>query len=229
MSESRPVVQYLQSQLRANPFREAEGILRRRARHLGAKPKPTDHRGQTPSTERREAAQELIRKVREQFWSLPLDDLRRQLAAVDLKEFPDLKAAADRLLYVATYRPMFPQLAQHKRFNSTFFSVFKRIVVLPPREAGALKDDVLRSLAAHRDVRACQRMVQVIKSEFPQLYQLDPHWLDAILKLKRRAGPLVLTSPSSGEGGFSIPGWAIVVVVVVVIRILAILARNSSP
>lgn len=229
MSRNERVVQYLQKQLHANPVHEAERIIERRAVSLGLKQAATNADRKQPDAAQREAALQLIQRIREQFWSMPLETLRQQLSAVDLRNFPELKAAGDRLLHVATYRPLFAQLAQHKHFNPKFFGVVKQLVVLPPREAGALKDDVLRSLASHDALTDAKRMAKTMKAEFQQIYELDTEWFDSIIKLKKRASPVQGSQYAEGDGeGCAIPSWAIVIAVITILRLLARLSSFAD-
>jgi hypothetical protein len=219
---SQAAVQHLKQVLALNPLFEAETILERRHRFLGITVRRAVARvaDSEQSSEQRELARRMIDDVRNKFWGMPLETLRAHLDAVDFRPFPELKAAADRLRMVATFRPDFPRLAQHPKTHLSLFGFFKNAVVLPPREAGAYKERCLQNLAASDALKVCQNMVRMMRKEFPDLYQLESDWLSQIGKLKRAKGGDVYV-PSSGESfGFSVPGWLIWVIVVLVLRII---------
>jgi hypothetical protein len=130
-----------------------------------------------------------------------------------------LKAATDRLRLVATFRPEFPRLAQHRKTDLSLFRFFKTAVVLPPREAGPYKERCLQHLASSDTLKTCQKMVHMMRKEFPSLYQLESDFLGQVLKLKARRQSVEYAIASDGEG-WGIPAWLIGVVVLVVIRAL---------
>jgi len=66
-------------------------------------------------------------------------------------------------------------------------SALKRIIVVPPRYAGSFREQILRSLMASDNLVGYQKMVAMIRNDFPQIYDLEPDWLATIERRQKRS------------------------------------------
>ncbi len=172
-------LRYLAEVLEMNPVVKAEEMLqRRRAFHglAGAAevvvPRPAEVRQQ------REVTQGLIDQLRESFWSMKPGELKRAFAAIDASPFPDLQLAVDRLQTLARHRPALAKLSLHPHFNGELFSVLKRVLVLPSRAAEGARQKLLKELSAGKERKIFQAMIRLLKTELPELYELERAWFD---------------------------------------------------
>lgn len=226
----RETVAYLRRVLRMNPLQDPGGILATRSSFLGlarAKRERAAPAGRDVH-EHRAAMEQELDLLRETFWQMDLRQLRSGLGRLDLAAMPDLRAARDRLLLVARLRREFPRLAAHEDCDRDLFDLFKQAIVLPPREAAAVRERGIVRLrkSGRRRARRYRQMVGAMRRDFPQLFALEEDWLSRILREKpRSAAPKRRGSrDSDGEG---VPWWIIWILVVLGLNVLRVVLRNA--
>ena len=224
-SQHKDPVQYLQRVLSLSPVESATKILNRRAYHLGIR-KPIKPVSEEDLQRKRGRAEEQINQIRKDFWTTNVTTLNQSIKAVNAKDFPELQTALDRLKMVSTFRSDFETLGTHPAKVDNLLLALKRLVIVPPKQAGALKESYLKKVADGKALKDIQKMVAVIRKEFPNLYRMEADFLDSVAKVKGR-----YVSPESASSGpmidFEIPAWIIYVGVFLIIRILTALAMRG--
>ena len=223
-SESRRV-RYLTRVLKLNPVFQAGEIVELRNKYLGLKSLTSTNQSDGDNEEfeeRRAAAARIIERVREHFWQLPLDRLRGKLAGLKLNAFPDLKHAATRLTVLAANRDTLPSLVQHKDFDSSLFTALKTVLISSPREAVSVKEKFQKRLPDKQPRNQAVRMVRLLKSNVPEVYELEQDWLDSIIRYRPPKAAKSKGAKSAGgqnwtDFEFSFEGWGWVAWVVVVL------------
>jgi hypothetical protein len=219
---------YVVGLLQMNPVEQAEAILRERNCFLGIETTPVaEPLDEVNASGRRSSLQELITALRQSFWTTPLPQLQHTLDSLDAREFPDMEVAVRRLRHLASVRQQFRQLTDHKRTCQPLLNAFMDVVVLPPREAGAAKERALQALVATRYIKPAKRMVRMLQSEFPQLVELEPDWLNQVSKLRKGDRAVHITNAGSGLN-LPLPGWVIWIILIIIVRIVAALARMGE-
>lgn len=228
-SESRQL-RYLILALKMNPLLQTEDIVKLRSRYLGLKSRqtiPADVDGANLE-ERRAASVRTIERVREHFWQMKLDSLRKELAELNLDSFPDLKHAATRLTIAAANRDALPRLSQHKNFDSKLFLALKTVLVSSPRDVGSVKEKFRKRLRDQQHRAQAARMVRLLKRNVPEIYGLEQDWLESIARYRP---PKTSQSGDAEEGyGFHVSGewnWVVWVIVLVGIRLIRLLLMHS--
>ena len=207
---SEKTTQYLLSVLRLNPLENADEIIQRREIAIGLQ-KPTRKAAPTPTQapqseiERRSSRERVksrINNLRSKFWVLNPNQLRSQLDAIPLKNYPELRGTVDRLKLMTVYKAAFEQIGHFKNKSTNFWNTFKRIVIATPQKAGQIKEEYIRSLGQQGDVKRVQATLKKIRSKFPEVYQLEAEWFDQIRKLKPRK-----LNDDETEISLETPGW----------------------
>ncbi|MBW3540607.1 MAG: FUSC family protein [Planctomycetes bacterium] len=222
----RDAGRYLARVLGMNPLREAEAIVERRNRFLGLAG-PGDGSGEGAEVmQRRDEARRAIESLRETFWSSELETLKQRLDGLELAVFPELQAAAERLRTVLAHRPAFPRLPAHPASDAELFDALKQLVVLPPREAAPLRERLLRMTASPRRRKRFQKMVKMIRREFPEIHALECDWFDEIAKAKQPK----LVDGRTRESRFSIdtegvPWWIYSLIIFAILMLIRTLGR----
>ena len=210
------VLDYLTAQIGLNPLEQAGRIIEDRAVFLGLKKREIVLPDEVLQ-QKRETCRQQINNVRHGFWTRNAQTIRQQLDAIDARRFPELKVALDRLKIISAFRSEFDRLAKHPQKNDNLFLALKRIMMLDPKDAGKLKELYLRKSADSPELKQIQKMVGLLKNQFPNIYEIEPAWLNSVANLKGR-----YSTPESQIEGFEIgiPSWLIVIIVLVVLRIL---------
>ncbi len=224
MSSGDSKANYLVRVLQMNPHVDAEAILTIRAKMFGLvdsskKPK-TDER----LDERRQMLRNQIDELRSQFWTLQVQTLRSRLDALSVHKFPDMRATVDRLKLISLYRDQFNQLSKHRDKNINLLNTFKRVIMMPPRDAGRIKEKYLRKIAHSSSLPDMKRMVRTLKKNFPDLYNVESDWFREIERIKARDS---ISYEGGGGGGIEIPGWLIIFAVYFVIKLVVFIASVS--
>ena len=150
-------------------------------------------------------------KYKTTFGTMPLDQLQRSLLEIDVKQMPELTPVVKRLRTAAACRGEFPKLAATKGMDMPLFNAFRKIVVLPPAEAGYIREQFIQSLADRARVRDVRRAIRIIGSQYSILYGLERDWFSTLEGLKK---PRVIGESGDG-GGFELPeiswfGWVLI-------------------
>jgi len=220
---------YLDRVLSLSPVTSAQTMVEMRWRFCGLNSKASE-----PAVlmmdigERRNRIRHQLEEIRSGFWLVNAPQLRQSLDSLKVDDLPELKAGVDRLKLLSLHREDFGSLATHKHREINLYNTFRRMVMLPPRKAGGLKERYLRSLAQAPNLKRVHQMVKMMRKEYPELFEIESDWFSQILKIKSR----YVDEKSSGGGGFDfdigIPSWMYVVTVILIVRILAAMLRFSS-
>ena len=196
-------VEYLKRVLSLDPRVSAERIIASRAEVLGLSESVVSLRhvrtGATAAN-----ARAMINTVRRDFWTLPIDDLRSRLNAIDLAPYPELAVVVDRLKQAAEMRADFPRLAQALGGNSRLLDNLKRSITLPPRDLAGMKEAIMRALFRGEHTNEYKAAAKIIRIQFPNIYAFEQQWVDDILSARR---PGVGRFPSFSIR-LPIPFWA---------------------
>lgn len=223
MSINEKKIEYLQRALSLNPLNNAGEIITQRAYLLGLR-KPEKFVSEEVKQRRRVRSREQIDELRKGFWTKPPAVLNKEVHGINVRDFPELQPAVNRIKLVSTFRVEFERLANHPDKHDNLFLALKRVIMVAPREAGKLKESYLRKVADGKDLKKIQKMVAVLKKEFPNIYNIERDWLLAVSKVKGRyVAPESQNAGSSFE--FEMPGWLIGILIFFGIRILLVVMR----
>jgi hypothetical protein len=215
---------YLARALQLNPLRQAEDLLRLRRRFHGLE--TADAPGEAGSEQlraRRETVTAQFEELREKFWTLTPAELEAAFQQISAARFPDLEQGVQRLRVLAEYRPGLALLAQHKHFDGELFSHMKRILVLPQRQAEAIREKALRELDTRAKIRKAKRMIALLRKRSPEIHRLEAAWFERLAKAKP-------TATSGGEIDYTYGGVgaAGVIIAIIVMRLLFTVLRHQG-
>jgi hypothetical protein len=220
-SSTKDVIPYLKSAMRLNPVWNSAELLELRRKQLDLRRLDTV---QLPNLQEVGAKRDVVRKqiaqVQSEFWGLPLDQLQRALGAIDVKSVPEFAPVVTRLRTAAACRGEFPRLAQLPGMDLPLFNAFKSAVVLPPAEAGRVRDRFVRSIQDKKRLKEVQKAAKLVQSKYPILFALERDWFATISKLKGTS-QIASREVDSGGGGFSFEmpwfGWWFLCIVIKVL------------
>lgn len=217
---------YLDKVLSLNPVVSAQRMVELRWRFRGLS--TTTSAGSTSTedqSDRRKKIRSKLELIRAEFWLLSDTELHQALSTLKVDDFPELKVGVDRLKLLSRHRNNMQQLANHNKREINLYNTFRRLVMLPPRKAGGVKEKYLRSLPYSPKLDRVQRMVKMMKQEYPGLYDVESDWFTQILKVKSR----VVEKQSHAGGGISfdigIPSWMYAVFIMLVFRVIFAILR----
>lgn len=215
--------QYLDRMLQLDPLPNASRMLDLRFRYAGLSTGQSKQEGQSANiAERRKLVSKRLDQIRTDFWTISPLDLRKRLEALNVSDLPELKASVDRLRLLTSYQDQFQQLAKHPQREINLYNTFRRIIMLPPRKAGTVKEKYLRQLPYSEARPKVREMVKMMRDKFPALYAIESDWFKQVGQIKSRRS-------DENEGisiGLEIPGWVIGLVIMIIIRILLIALRG---
>lgn len=217
---------YLQQVLSLNPTSDANLMSQMRLQYCGLKQTAPRRTADDPAStsKRREAINNQLESIRSQFWKLPGPRIRELLDAMHVRDFPELKAGVDRLKLLSMHRESIQQLSKHRKRETNLYNTFRRLVMLPPRQAGEIKERYLRAFA-HSSARSkVFLMIKMMQKEYPELYALEADWFRQITKIKKRAAAPATDHDYDGDVG--IPGWMIWVGLMILLRILLMMGKG---
>jgi hypothetical protein len=214
---------YLKHAFQLNPVWRAADVIDLRARAL-KKTRLDNNRSKEELANvgvLRQAAKAQIATLQREFWKLPLTDLKRQLESLDVRKLPELAPVVNRLRTAAACRGEFPRLMQESWMDAKLFEAFKTAVVLPPVDAGAVRERFLSRVTNKNQLKKLQAAVKKMATEFPVLYALEADWFQTIKGFKLQK----VESEFAGVGGsadfdWSGMGWPVWLLIFIVIRVL---------
>ena len=214
---------YLKYAFQLNPVWRAADVIDLRARAL--KKTRFDKSGSKAELadvgKLRQVAKTQIASVQREFWKLPLADLKRQLESLDVRKLPELAPVVNRLRTAAACRGEFPRLMQEGWMDAKLFEAFKTAVVLPPVDAGSVRERFLSRVTEKTHLKKIQNAVKKIEADFPVLFALERDWFQTLKGFKIRR----VESEYEGMGGsvdfdWSGMGWPLWLVIFIVIRVV---------
>lgn len=208
---------YLKQQLSLDPRAAATRIVVQRNEQLGLVPagQPVSNALPSQSLQAAAGARSVLASIRNQFWTLPLDTLKRQLAEVDLRPYPELSIVVDQLQQAAAVRDDFPRLAKRLDDDLGLFHCVKQSVTMPPRDVAGMKESVMRALLNGENEKTYKATAKIVKDEFPQIYALQREWFEDILKAKRLGRDTQARSDSFALGA---PVWVFALLFMLLLR-----------
>jgi hypothetical protein len=207
-------VTYIREQLQSDPYHDAELILARRESLLQLEPSADAANKRTSELTR--SVDETIKLVRSSFWQMSPQEISEKLATIDYRLFPETQVFADRLQRGAAAREEFSAITNELKGKRGLLDYIKLSIVATPLDLAGVKETVAREVMQLGSGRAHKRTVRLIKEKFPQIYQVDPAWLDSILKLHLPGGATVIGRAMQTKGVII----ALLVIVVLLIRYL---------
>ncbi len=210
-----PDVKYLRHVLQLNPCESSREILN--ARRIFRNPAEeariiaVDEESREARTRRRTRLENRIDDVRQRFWDCEPDQIQAGLAEFETDDFPELTLEIERLLAVAKLRSSFEQLKRHRECFPNFTRFFRRLVVESPGNAARL-----RAAPPTWGFRQGKRLASTIQSEFPDLFALEPDWINRMQQRRERRRLLI-----TEEMVNVVVGWVILLALAAVIAWLA--------
>lgn len=187
MSESAGAkLKYVYRCLQLNPAKQAERILDERAIALGLPTRvPVNGAAEIKKRQaRRQKLQQELDSIRTVFWTAPGAQVQANLQRLDVDDFPELKKGVERMLHLSEIREQVNGLMGLPHSNANLVLTIKRVMMLPPIEAGRVKDEYLLMLPFHESLASVKSMIRVLKNRFPQVFQMEQAWFEQILASK---------------------------------------------
>lgn len=221
--------EYLKGAFAFNPMWQSKEVLDLRRKTFGLSRVDGDDATEDVAARREKshAVRQHLRQLQNHFWTMPLDQLQRSLLNIDVQQMPELAPVVKRLRTAAACRGEFPKLASVRGMDMALFNAFRRIVVLPPAEAGYIREQFIQSLYNRARVKDVRRAIRVIKTDYSILYGLERDFFSTLENLKR---PRAVGQASQGGGGFELPeiGWFGWILIVIVIRVIVRLMMSAG-
>ncbi|MBL8889481.1 MAG: hypothetical protein JNL67_05850 [Planctomycetaceae bacterium] len=227
-----PALKYVYRCLQLNPAKQSQEILDQRAAGLGL-PTRLQEGGADAEKKRRTQRQKIqqeLDSIRSVFWTAHSAHLHAQLGRLDVSDFPELQKGVQRMLHLVGIREQVNGMVGMPSANSNLVNTVKRIMMLPPIEAGRVKDEFLFALPFHAELSSVKATVRMLISRFPQVYQVERAWFDQILATKSGRQYVARAYGESSSGGslgqemnYSI--FAIIFVLMMLARIMHSLTR----
>ncbi|MCA9128101.1 MAG: hypothetical protein KDB22_13495 [Planctomycetales bacterium] len=232
MSTNEAVRNYLQRAFSMNPVWQAANLIDLRSRAVRSQ--RLDAQQADVDLERvarlRQRARKQISQIQTEFWKQPLDQLLKQVDSVGVDQLPELLPTLNRLRNAARCRADFPKMAQAPWMDMQLFNAFKEAVVLPPSEAGQVKERFLSRIRSRAKLKRIQKAAAMMATEFPVLYAMEQDWFTTLKKTKLRQSSDEY-SGSTFESSFdwaelSWPTW--IVIMIVIRALLRLLAQSGQ-
>ncbi len=221
-------LKYAWRALQLNPATQADQIVRQRLIGLGM----TAETDVTGSQEQRIEIRQQLDQVREKFWVFHPEQILELLNDLPVAPYPELKVSVKRMQRLCTVKPLVEKLSRRKEKDINFINTFKRIFLLPPREAGKVKERYLRNLANNPAIARVQDTVRVIREKYPQLYEVESDWFSQMLLIQSRQPEPSRAASASGVSfdleGMELPFFLIFVVVMFAVRIVWLVFRSAQ-
>ncbi len=174
MSSETSANRYLRLAFQLNPMWQAEQLMDLRSRALRLprldKEQAVAGAGHDDMMALKIAARQQIQAIQSNFWKLPLDSLQQQLANIDVRRLPELAPVVERLRTTAACRAQFPPLSQESWMDPKLFNAFKTAVVLPPAEAGHIREFFLSRIGDKHQLKGLKKAAQMLEAKYPVLY-----------------------------------------------------------
>jgi hypothetical protein len=180
---------YLREVLDLDADDSAAEIIRRRSQFLRGEPSILEAEAATEvQCDLETLLRRRLRTLRQQFWTLPAEDLSRQLDQLQQVKHPATATAARHLARVVPHREALALLRWHPEANQKFIEAFQRVLVAPAAEASAVREQQLCWMRpeqnpsyAHAQV-AIHTTVRMIQRDSAELFALESGWLTELLQ-----------------------------------------------
>ncbi|MCG8649992.1 MAG: hypothetical protein MI861_09165, partial [Pirellulales bacterium] len=210
---------YLRKAFAFNPMWQSKEFLELRRGKLGLKSVANDLSADeiTRRQGRRHAVKQHVKQIQNHFWTMPLDQLQQMLQAIDIEEMPELAPLVKRLRTTATCRADFPRMGAARGMDLSLFNAFRKVVVLPPAEAGYIREQFIQSLHHPSRLRDVRRAIRVIESDYSILFGLERDWFLTLSQLRKSQ-----VVRQNGESGMDVSNvsWFAWIIVFVLLRAL---------
>jgi len=158
------------------------------------------------------------------------DQLIKLLDGLNVTPYPELKVSVARMRKLCRVKPLVEKLSMRKKKDINLINTFKRIFLLPPREAGKVKERYLRNLATNPAIDMVQSTVRTIQEKYPELYEVESDWFGQILRIQSRHRETDSGETETGiyydDGGFEIPVYLIIVLGIFALRVAMMVFRS---
>ncbi|MCH9725801.1 MAG: hypothetical protein K0U86_12970 [Planctomycetes bacterium] len=183
---------YLRRMLQMNPLEQSTEIVALRCQFLKVENHSENLIDDSSSLfDRKEQTIKNLELLRKQFWVLKDEVLNQQIADIDIKNFPDLALALNRLQTVANHKDSFRRLKEHPECFESFYEQFCKLVVTSPGKLNETREPCLNTPPSeawdfdYRDSSDYRKIVHIIEEDFPELYRLEQAWLRKLLVAKK--------------------------------------------
>ncbi len=184
--------EYFLEVLRLNPVYQTDEILLARNTILEADSYDVRSKRQLASREyadRKAEARKQIGDLREVIWTSNLDEVEAMLKSLDISEFPEYQKDAKTFQIIIETREKLPHLSTDKKYSADFFECVKQSLVASPTERAEIEERVRASFTNKQLKRDAKRMVTLIETHLPELYNIRKDWFDNMFS-KRGQYPL---------------------------------------
>jgi len=220
-------LKYAWRALQLNPAMQGNQIVKQRLIALGLVEESSLSGG---SSEQRLQIRQQLDQLREKFWVTHPDQLIKLLDGLNVTPYPELKVSVARMRKLCRVKPLVEKLSMRKKKDINLINTFKRIFLLPPREAGKIKERYLRNLATNQAIDMVQSTVRTIQEKYPELYEVESDWFGQILRIQSRHRETGSSEPETGvyfdDGGFEIPVYLIIVLGIFALRVAVMVFRS---
>ncbi len=226
---------YLRDLLLLNPLYSAPDILDRRRKTFNlAAANAVDAALEIAQTSdiatKREQIKQRLRRLQQEFWSIPHDQLSAQLNAVNVRAFPEFQPLLTRLKVAASCRKEIQQLLVRKDTDNHLVTAFRSAMTLPPDAAAAARERFLQSVETVERFQKVRQTVKIIQAEYPLLFKLENDWFNYILSLKKPKSGLGSGGSRSGFSFEFLEGneWLVWIGCFMLIRIIWAIVRSFN-
>jgi|GEM_PF-2568742 len=205
--------QYLSTVLSMDPMYRSADMVELRWNYCGFAP-PKSVAAKADDTnhlrDQRAAAENRLENIRANFWTADPVELKSALDGLDVSKFPELKAGARRLQRILSQIGIIQALGAHEKTEVNLYNTFRRIIMMPSKPAGRLKEKYLRSLAGSSAQRKVRKMVAMMRTDFPTVFEIESDWFEQISRSKLKGAVKEDTSKrdySYEDGGGGGGSW----------------------
>lgn len=170
---------YFRDQLKRDPVVDSDTILALRAASVGTQPNASGADRIVRSPEMVDYVQATIESIRMDFWALDQAEVLARLDTIDQEAFPELATTIRRLNVAAKAKGDFARCKGKFKKNTVFVGYLATIVTSSPQAIGGIKEVVARDMLTAK-ARQHKRAARRIRSEYPQMYAIDPAWIDSV-------------------------------------------------
>lgn len=177
---SQPSAQeYLGRVLELDPAEGLQRVLELRAERRG-------FASARAASRPREDVLEQLLELERAFWSTESDDLIRRLSTLEHDAPPDLRRRIRRLQVVARSRPELDEALAEDGMGPVFADMLRQVLVAPAGERAARMTQQEERLGQVDVAREVLRSTNLLRRQWPRLWQLEHRWLSGLPAEVRR-------------------------------------------
>ena len=183
---------YLREMFQMNPVWQSRQIVSFRRETLGLKSiapdQPASHEDHARIERGRERAKKLLKHLQDNFFQMELERLQEELQSINTDLFPELSPIVERLRVATRHRDELISLHEDASLDKELLRAFGGAIILPPAEAGFVREQYLQSLKSGSQIRKARRTANYFKQRLPDLFGLERDWLTTVSDFSRKGG-----------------------------------------